>query len=129
MYIQNSPIIISDKNKKNSIEDLSTKYISMIDYLSPKRYKLNDGQSNRYHIGFIAQDVKDAMDFAEIDSLEFGGWIKDVDSDGNEIYMLRYEEFIGILHEKNKQLDKKLKEVVLEVEDLKGKIEKLEKRL
>ena len=32
----------------------------------------------------------------EIDSLEFAGFVKGKDDDGNDIYMLRYEEFIAI---------------------------------
>lgn len=97
VYAYTSTIQTSDANLKNSIEYLDEKYLKFILWLTPKRYKMNNGTSNRYHVGFIAQDVQEGMELFEIDSLEFAGFIKDVDADGNEILMLRYEEFIGLL--------------------------------
>ena len=45
------------------------------------------------------------MDHAGVDSTEFGGWVRDIDADGNEIYSLRYEEFGPIYAAKLKQLE------------------------
>lgn len=98
----------SDLNKKNSIEALPDKYLAMFDNLEPVRFKLNKGKSGRFHVGYIAQEVKTAMDAADIDSTEFGGWVMDTDEDGNEIYMLRYEEFGAIYAAKIKQLEARL---------------------
>lgn len=108
VYAVNGTIQISDANQKNSIEPLPAQYVSMLDQITPKRYKLNDGQSGRYHVGFIAQDVEAAMAVAGITDMEFAGWIKDVDTDGNEVYMLRYNEFMAILLAKIKSLEQKL---------------------
>lgn len=105
IYSTNSSISTSDEHLKHDIEPLPAKYVAMLDALEPKRFKFNNGTSNRYHPGFIAQDVKVAMDVAGIDSTEFGGWCKDVDADGNEIQMLRYEEFISPMLAKIKQLE------------------------
>ena len=87
----------SDANKKHDIEVLPEKYVQLVLWLAPKRFKLNDGTSGRYHVGFIAQDVEEGMALFGIDSLEFGGFVKASDEDGNDIYMLRYEEFIAII--------------------------------
>lgn len=95
----------SDANKKNSIEDLPDKYVAMFDLLRPVRFKYNSGTSGRYHAGYIAQEVKTAMDAVNLDASEFGGWIMDKDRDGNEIYMLRYGEFDAIRDAKIKQLE------------------------
>lgn len=108
IYADNSEIQTSDRNKKNSIEELPQKYLTMMDNIKPVRYKLDDGTSGRYHVGFIAQDVEEAMTTAGIDSLEFGGWIKDKDEEGNDLYMLRYSEFIAILWAKIRQLENRL---------------------
>ena len=108
VYANNGEIQTSDQNQKNSIEPLPDKYISMLDNVTPVRYKLNDGTSGRYHVGFIAQDVERAMESAGVSDLEFGGWIKDVDEDGNPVYMLRYTEMIAILWAKIKQLEGKI---------------------
>lgn len=97
VYAANSTIQTSDANLKNSIEALPDKYLTMMEAVQPVRYKLNDGTSGRYHIGFIAQDVEEAMTAAGVTSQEFGGFVKAVDEDGRNIYMLRYSEFIGIL--------------------------------
>ena len=96
MYTYNSPSVTSDRNQKHSIEVLPDKYLRMLLELPVYRFKMNDGTSDRYHVGYVAQDVEEYMDKHGIDSLEFAGFVKDVDEDGNEIYMLRYEEFMAI---------------------------------
>jgi hypothetical protein len=113
IYSTNSAISTSDANMKNSIEDLPDKYLDLFDGLVPKRYKLNDGTSDRYHVGFISQEVESAMEPAGVDSKEFGGFVKDVDSEtGEDIYFLRYEEFIGILVAKIKQLEGRINDLM-----------------
>ena len=99
----------SDANLKNSIEALPSKYLTMLDNITPVRYKMNNGTSDRYHTGFIAQNVKAAMDKAEISDLEFAGWCKDTNADGEEIYLLRYSEMIALLLAKIKQLETEVK--------------------
>lgn len=105
LYADSCTCCTSDANRKNSIEPLPDKYLTMFDHLTPYRFKMNNGTSGRYHSGYTTQNVKAAMDIAEIDSTEFGGWVKDVDKDGNDIYMLRYEEFGAIYAAKIKQLE------------------------
>ena len=108
IYADNSEIQTSDQNKKHDIEELPEKYLEMMDRIRPVRYRLNDGTSGRFHVGFIAQEVEQAMADAKIGSLEFGGWVKDIDEDGNDIYMLRYSEFIAVLWAKIRQLESRL---------------------
>ena len=116
----------SDANKKHDIENLPDKYITLLDNLKPKRFKLNNGTSGRYHVGYIAQEVEEAMAVAGIDRTEFGGFVKDVDENGTEIYMLRYEEFNGIYDMKLKQLEAKYE---AKINDLEVRLERLEKLL
>lgn len=112
VYAETGEVSTSDETLKNSIEPLPDKYVTMLDQIVPKRYKINNGTSGRYHVGFIAQDVEQAMTLAGVDALEFGGWIKDEDQSGNPIYMLRYTEFIAILWAKIKQLEDRLEAMV-----------------
>ena len=129
IYCSNNTIQTSDRNEKNSIEDLPDKYIALFDKLRPRRFKLNSGTSGRYHIGYIAQEVEEAMFELGIDSLEFAGLVKDKNTDGNDVYMLRYGEFDGIYAAKIKRLENDFLAVKSENEELKARIEKLEKLL
>ena len=85
----------------------------MLDQIKPVRFKMKNGSSERYHIGFIAQDVKNAMEVNEIEAKDFAGWCKDTDNNGNEIQMLRYIEFIGLMLEKIKRLEQRIKKFEL----------------
>lgn len=96
VYSYTDTIQTSDRNKKHDIESLPDKYLDMLLDLSIYRFKMNTGTSDRYHVGYVAQDVEEYMNKHDIDSLEFGGFVKDADEDGNDIYMLRYGEFMAI---------------------------------
>lgn len=109
VYATTGTIQSSDKNIKHSIECLPDKYAEMLDRLEAVRYKLDSGTSDRYHVGFIAQQVQQSMKDSGIDSKEFGGFIIGHDDKGNDMYMLRYEEFIAILLAKIQQMDKRIK--------------------
>ena len=108
IYSIRATINTSDINLKRDIEVIPDKYITMLDRLDPKRFMYKNPTSDRYHLGFIAQDVKAAMDFAGISDMEFGGWCKDVDAEGNEVQMLRYSEFIAPMLAKIKQLESRI---------------------
>lgn len=109
IYCSTDTLNGSDRNIKNSIEALPEKYVSMFDLVEPKRYKLNSGTSGRFHTGFIAQEVEDAMRACGIDSQEFAGWAAAKREDGSETYFLRYSEFIPILWAKVREQEKRLK--------------------
>lgn len=109
IYCSTSSLSTSDRNKKNSIEALPEKYVRMFERIEPKRYKLNSGTSGRFHTGFIAQEVEDAMRACGIDSQEFAGWAAAKREDGSETYFLRYGEFIPILWAKVREQEKRLK--------------------
>lgn len=109
IYCSTDTLNGSDRNIKNSIEALPEKYVSMFERIEPKRYKLNSGTSGRFHTGFIAQEVEDAMRACGIDSQEFAGWAAAKREDGSETYFLRYGEFIPILWAKVREQEKRLK--------------------
>lgn len=109
VYATTSAIDTSDVNRKNSIADLPQNLIDMLDGMTPRVFKLNSGTSNRFHAGFIAQEVKAQMDKHGISATDFAGWCCDTDENGEEIQSLRYSEFIPILLAKLQQIDKRLK--------------------
>lgn len=109
IYCSTNELNGSDRNIKNSIEALPEKYVRMFELVEPKRYKLNNGTSGRFHTGFIAQEVEDAMRACGINSQEFAGWARATREDGSETYFLRYSEFIPILWAKVREQEERLK--------------------
>ncbi len=108
----------SDRNLKKNISDLLSdeRYMKFFMLLQPKSYLFRNGDSGRTHIGFISQDVEEALSICGLSSLEFAGFCKDqkterieneegtmeekpvFDGEGNPVYLysLRYEEFIAL---------------------------------
>lgn len=109
IYCSTNELNGSDRNIKNSIEALPEKYVRMLELVEPKRYKLNSGTSGRFHTGFIAQEVEDAMRACGIESKEFAGWAAAKREDGSETYFLRYSEFIPVLWAKVREQEERLK--------------------
>ena len=133
----------SDRNVKKDITPIDERYEKLFDLLKPVTFKFVDGQSGRNHSGFISQDVEESLKTVGLTPLDFAAFCKDkktqevknpetgeptlvdvLDADGNPeyTYSLRYEEFIAL----NTHMIQKLQK---ENEDLKQRLEKLEKLL
>ncbi len=116
IYATNGTIQTSDRNKKNSIEELLKEKAQKLIYgLKPSTYKMNTGTSGRTHWGIISQDIEELFEEIGITSIDFAGFIKSpkiqritVDENGKELqkpiekviegeydYSLRYDEFIA----------------------------------
>ena len=52
----------SDRNLKNTITELTDKHEQLFDNLKPVTFKYNAGNSNRTHLGLIAQDLKQSIE-------------------------------------------------------------------
>lgn len=134
MYIASGTAVTSDRRKKNTINDIEMEFAeSLVLGLKPSSFKYNDGESDRLHYGFIAQDVEELInsigvttkDFAPLIIDKIKDEIIDKDADGNERrklvetgeveYSLRYEEFIAPM--------------VSVIQKQQGKINELESRL
>lgn len=94
-------IYSSDKNVKNSIDYDLSRYRQFLLDLKPCRFKYNEGQSGRYHLGMIAQDVEQSLADNGITSEEFSGWCKmPIRNKKKEIigytYGIRYDSFIPL---------------------------------
>ena len=106
--------ISSDRNKKNSITEFGEAYGVLFDNLLPCLFKYNDGTSDRLHSGFIAQEVKDAMDAAGIPTSDFAALCIANAGKDTEEWSLRYEEFVAL----NTYEIQKLKKRLLELEKI-----------
>lgn len=81
----------SDRRKKKGISDISNKYIKFFNSLKPRKFRMKDGKSGRVHIGFVAQEVEEALEEAGMTTDDFAGVVIN-----NDVHCLRYGEFIAL---------------------------------
>lgn len=149
IYSSTAQITTSDRNMKENIKPLADKHIEFFSLLQPVSFTFIDGSSGRTHIGFISQDVEDAMSEAGLTDLDFAGFCKKVktieikDEDGNKryeiekdengepvyIYSLRYEEFIALNTFMIQKLYKGYEEQKKENQEIRERMERLEKKI
>jgi hypothetical protein len=134
VWAANGTIQTSDERAKTDIANaqLGTEFIKS---LRPVSYKWIEGgkrhtgeydednnwiyesvPGQRTHWGFIAQEVKEAVDAAGVD---FGGWVLTEKDDPDSQQALRYDQFIA-------PLTKALQEALAEIDVLKTKVAALE---
>ena len=134
VWAANGTIQTSDQRAKADIADaqLGSDFIKS---LRPVSYKWIEGgkrdtgerdedgnyiyesvPGERTHWGFIAQEVKEAVDAAGVD---FGGWVLTDKDDPDSQQALRYDQFIA-------PLTKALQEALAEIDVLKAKVAALE---
>ncbi|NTW90558.1 MAG: tail fiber domain-containing protein [Erysipelotrichaceae bacterium] len=133
IYLVNQPDVGSDKRIKDKITDLPQEYVDLLMLLSAKSYVLILDKNGITQLGFIAQDVEDAMKQLGMKESDFGGFVKtpiysiqfedgEYDTSSEIIdymYSLRYESFIPIL-------TKVIQEQNLEITKLKARLTKIE---
>lgn len=102
----------SDKRLKNTIVPLDERYVQLLYKLQPVKYKLNQDDTGKIHTGFIAQDVKKAMDECNITSSEYGLYD---DTDQSGYLGLCYDELISVC--------------VLEIQRLREDVKKLQVKI
>jgi hypothetical protein len=112
--------ISSDRRLKEEISYDMEKYEDFFLALKPSHYKYTFGQSGREHIGFIAQDVEDAIEKNGITTKEFAGLVQlsqenPLIGEYADQYFLRYEDFIAL----NTYM----------IQKLMARVEKLERKL
>ena len=118
----------SDKNKKNSINYNIEKYENFYNLLQPSYYKLNQENTQRFHLGFIYQDVEKALLRTGLNSSDFAGLVKFHDKDG--VWCgLGYNEFIALNTHMIQKTRKELEEKDNKIQQLENKIDELEQKL
>lgn len=133
-----STAVTSDENLKD-LYHLSDSYDVFYDALAPKIYKYKREGCHRFHVGFGARQVEQALLNAGLSTEDFAGILidkdvtigadeagTDADVHYDELYSLRYEEFISL----NTWQIQKLKQRVLQqekmIQELSGMVEKLQ---
>jgi hypothetical protein len=116
IYATNSTIQTSDANDKSDIAN-SDLGLSFVSQLTPRKYTLTNGDSNRTHYGLIAQEVKTVLDNNNISTSDFAPYIKgeilDTNNQGTGEYKhgLRYTELISILIKAIQELEQRIEDL------------------
>lgn len=132
LYVKNGAIQSSDRNYKTDISKMGKEQELLFDLLSPVTFKFIDSTYDRFHYGFISQEVEDAIIKSGLTTKDFAGFCKDIkrdengspmlDADGNQMYVysLRYNEFIALnthMIQKLKMENRELADRVLALEN------------
>ena len=116
IYSNNPPTHHSDRKLKKDIMPIQFDVLNVINKLKPVQYKWKINESNRDHLGFIAQDIETTElrnygFFTKSQSQEY----KYTDKNGDEktiqiaeTYSLRSSELISVLVEGIQKLDQKI---------------------
>lgn len=102
VYSVNAAINTSDLNFKKDVEYGLDRFLSVFDALRPVSFKFVDGQSDRTHMGIIAQDLEETLSELNIPTKDFAAFIKswgidEETKEGSYRYAIRYGEFIPLL--------------------------------
>lgn len=121
IYSNVAIVVSSDVNKKRDVSAVDDRYVNFFGKLTPKVFKYNDGTSGRLHTGFVAQDVKAAIESSGLTTNDFAAYVECKDPDGTDSCGLRYEEFVALntymiqrLQKRVEELEEKIRGHILE---------------
>lgn len=136
LYVQNAPTVVSDKEHKEEIQDISDELLDAWGDVNFQMWKMKaavlekGSDEARWHVGYIAQDIRDVLTKAGLDWTRYGlithtkwdaqdavldeeGEAVEPAKEAGEIYMLRMEECLTVemayQRRKIEQLEKLLK--------------------
>ena len=104
-------VVTSDKNKKKDIEVLDERYSTFFNHLNPVRFKYKGGTSSRYHTGFIAQEIVEALEQSNLSEKELAAICTIENQDKTSELGIRYEELIALCVKEIQALSKRVREL------------------
>lgn len=124
LHIKSAEQYSSDRNLKNSIQEISSELDCFYDTVKPVSYKFNDGTSGRRHFGFIAQDLQQSLASLNINTKDFAPLCIPQEEDA---YMsVRYTEFIPLNTDQIQKLKKRVSEQDVRIQKLERAIKELQ---
>ena len=127
LYTYVSPYVTSDRRAKDNIQDVDERYIQLWNELQPKSYYLKSDDKKQIHIGFIAQDVEEAMLKVGLsyDDCSFlhKEWVETNEYTGYT-YSLTYDDLAVLTTAKVKQQEERIITLEQEISELKALIKR-----
>ncbi len=113
-YLNDSEIATTSwRGAKRNIETLSDKYSVLFDHLKPSRFIYEEGASGRYHTGFILDELRDAIDAANLDTDEVAAYcVIDGDTGRGGI---RYGEIVPLCVNEIQKLKTRISELEIQL--------------
>jgi len=117
VYLVNTSTAVTSDETIKDLKDIDDRYVSFFNNISPTGYTYKDN-GHRTHLGFGARAVEKALKDANLTTEDFAGVVIDHDIDlgdednpkkYDELYFLRYEEFIAL----NTMMIKKLQQEIV----------------
>ena len=108
-----------DENKKNTIQPMYDNSEELFSNIIPRTFKYNDGTSDRTHMGFVAQELKAAIESSGLTTKDCAAYVEYQDSDGTDTCGIRYSEIIALNTHMIQKLQKRIDELEKELEELK----------
>lgn len=107
----------SDERLKDTIEhDVAERYEEVYRKLQPARFKYRNGTSDRFHTGFIAQEVERAVSEGGLTNQDLAALVKGEDG----MYAIRYAEMIALNTAMVQKLMDRVDVLEAEIKQLKG---------
>lgn len=91
LYLASPIISSSDRRRKAEISYELERYDAVFDALKPASFLLLRHEGDGKHVGFVAQDVEEALSSAGLERGDLAALVCE-----NDVYALRYEEFIPL---------------------------------
>lgn len=132
-FLGESPVIGSDRRLKNNIVNMDDRYMALAKLISAKTYNLNNPNSTKRHVGYIANDIEEAMASVGLSEEECAffnkGWVERDDYTGYELSLV-YEELhtiqIASLQKQVNELQNRLAIADAKIINLQSQLQQLE---
>lgn len=77
LYVQNAPVVVSDREHKTEIGGIPDAVLDAWALVNYSRFKMkaaveDKGTAARYHVGVIAQEIRDAFESVGLDATQYG---------------------------------------------------------
>ena len=114
----------SDATLKTNITLLSNlpKYDLLFDKLRPCRYQYINGESQRYHTGFIAQDIVTGLEESGLTTKDLAAVCLDHTDSNEGVWFMRRDELVALNTDQIQRLKSRVTSLEARIQELEGRL-------